>query len=78
MLYKRLEQGRFTNMWIAGTPSRLSSMALRLLPEGAKREGKLPLTPPKLRLLCDDRGGSECLPAVAFNSRTHLPIAEKP
>lgn len=50
MLYKRLEQGRFTNLWVDGTPSRLSTMELRLLLEGAKLEGKLPLTPPEFIL----------------------------
>jgi len=51
MLYKRLEQGKFTNLWVEGTPSRLSTVELRLLLEGAKLEGKLPLTPPEF-VLC--------------------------
>ena len=40
-----MEQGNFTNMWNAQAPSTLSAMELRLLLEGARLEGKLPLTP---------------------------------
>ena len=50
LLYKRLEDGNFTNLWADKAPKTLSSMELRLLMEGAKLEGKLPLTPPEFEL----------------------------
>ncbi len=45
LFYKRLEKGQFTDIWCDTGPSRLSTMELRLLLEGARLEGKLPLTP---------------------------------
>ena len=45
LFYKRIEHGQFTNLWRADRPARLSTMELRLILEGAKLEGKLPLTP---------------------------------
>ena len=50
LLYKRLESGKFTNLWKEGASTRLSTMELRLLLEGARLEGKLPLTPPEFVL----------------------------
>ncbi len=50
LLYKRLEKGNFTNLWNEEGPSRLSTMELRLMLEGARLEGKLPLTPGEYRL----------------------------
>ena len=48
LFYKRLEKGRFSNLWRANSPPNLSAMELRLLLEGARLEGKLPLTPEEL------------------------------
>ena len=48
LYYKRLEKGQFTNLWSPETPLRLSSMELRLIIEGARLEGKLPLTPTEI------------------------------
>ena len=45
LFYKRLETGKFTDLWSKDAPARLSAMELRLLIEGARLEGKLPLTP---------------------------------
>lgn len=45
LFYKRLETGQFTNLWCKDAPTRISAMELRLLLEGARLEGKLPLTP---------------------------------
>ena len=45
LYYKRLEQGQFTNLWQRNAPNRLSTMELRLILDGAKLEGKLPLSP---------------------------------
>ena len=45
LFYKRLETGQFTNLWRDPAPERITSMELRLILEGARLEGKLPLTP---------------------------------
>ncbi|MBO1323533.1 IS66 family insertion sequence element accessory protein TnpB, partial [Acanthopleuribacter pedis] len=50
LYYKRLEAGQFTNLWRRDSPSRLSTMELRLILEGARLEGKLPLTPAEFKL----------------------------
>lgn len=50
LYYKRLERGQFTNLWCEESPKRLSTMELRLILDGAKLEGKLPLTPGEFRL----------------------------
>lgn len=50
MVYKRLETGKFSNPWQGKMPKGLSTMELRLLLEGAKLEGKLPLTPEPFKL----------------------------
>lgn len=50
LYYKRLERGQFTNLWRDDCPSQLSTMELRLILDGAKLEGKLPLTPQEFRL----------------------------
>lgn len=50
LYYKRLEKGQFTNLWRQDSPSRLSTMELRLIFEGARLEGKLPLTPAEFTL----------------------------
>lgn len=47
LFYKRLEEGNFTNLWAVG---QLSTMELRLILEGARLEGKLPLTPLEFKL----------------------------
>ncbi len=53
LLYKRLEQGKFTNIWHAEAPTTLSAMELQLMLSGARLEGKLPLAPEKMPV----RGG---------------------
>lgn len=54
LLAKRLEKGRFANLWSdSNTPKTLSASELALFLEGSEHVGRVPLSPPSMDLSRD-------------------------